>query len=359
MRGDLSNGLPWLAVAGRHVVTAASREPVLLRGLNRSGLEYAEPGARRFLESAGISEPEISWMAGEWRANIIRVPFNQDWVLNGRGDEPPAAYLAAIDQVIFWASRAGAYTLLDLQWLDADSVCGRNQDGSPNRVPALPTLDSLVAWRRLASRYRDEPAVLFDVFNEPHDPIAGDPTVLEGIREDGTVFPLDTGRVTMADWQPWARQLVRAIRRERPSSPIFVSGVSWAYDLRGMPLTIAEGSSEAFADLVYSTHVYPWCGRPGWNIRRPWGVVPSGPLTWKEAFGRLARAAPVFVAEWGGGSAHVGWGDTLVRYLDRLGLGWTAWSWSDSPRLVVDAQAHRYEPTVFGGLVRRALIGEA
>jgi hypothetical protein len=358
MRGDLSNGLRRLTVEGRQIVTTPSREPVLLRGLNRSGLEYSEPDGRGFLESAGISEAEISWMARDWGANIIRLPFNQDWILNGRGDCPPAAYLEALDQVIFWASRAGAYTLLDLQWLDADVVRGHNPDGSPNRVPSLPTLDSLAAWRTLAVRYREEPAVLFDLFNEPHDPIAADPTVLEGIREDGTLFPLEGRRVTMAEWQPWARQLVREIRREHARSLIFVSGVSWAYDLRGMPLTIAAGSSEHFADLVYSTHVYPWCGNPGWSLRGPWPVGPRA-LTWKEAFGRLARVAPVFVAEWGGGSAHVGWGETLVRYLRRLGVGWAAWSWSDAPRLVVDAQAQRYEPTRFGSVVRRALIGEA
>lgn len=359
MRGDLSNGLQRLTVEGRKIVTTPSREPVLLRGLNRSGLEYSEPDGRGFLESAGISEPEIAWMARDWGANIIRLPFNQDWILNGRGASPPAAYLEALDQVIFWASRAGAYTLLDLQWLDADVVRGHNPDGSPNRVPSLPTPDSLAAWRALAVRYREEPAVLFDLFNEPHDPIAADRTMLEGINDDGSLFPLDGRRVSMAEWQPWARQLVRAIRREHARSLIFVSGVSWAYDLRGMPLTIAEGSSEPFADLVYSTHVYPWCGTPGWTIRGPWPVSSRAPLRWNEAFGRLARVAPVFVAEWGGESAHVGWGETLVRYLRRLGVGWAAWSWSDAPRLVVDAQAQRYEPTRFGSVVRRALIGEA
>ena len=355
MRGGLSSGLPWLAVDGREIVTAESREPVLLRGLNRSGLEYAEPAERGFLDTAGITEAEIAWMVREWGANIIRVPFNQDWTLNGRVDHPAAEYLAALDQVIFWASRAGAYTLLDLQWLDADRVRGFNQNGSPNRVPSLPTLDSLLTWSTLAARYRDEPAVLFDVFNEPHDPIPGDPTVLDGIREDGTLFTLQGRRVSMMEWQPWARQLVRTIRRQHPNSMIFVSGVSWAYDLRGMPLTTEDGSSDLFSNIVYSTHVYPWCGNPAWKATGRWRFGPKASPTWKEAFGRLARLVPVFVAEWGGSSTHVGWGETLVRYLSKLGLGWAAWSWSDAPRLVVDAQAHRYEPTAFGRVVRRAL----
>src|SRR5688572_32874906 len=118
MPGDLSSGLARLAISGRQIVTDAG-QPISLRGVNRSGLEYAEPGALGFLESCGLSEAEVCWIVREWRANILRIPFNQDWALNGRGTFSPAEYLDSIDRVIFWASRAGAYTLLDLQWLDA------------------------------------------------------------------------------------------------------------------------------------------------------------------------------------------------------------------------------------------------
>ena len=355
----LSNGLPWLATAGRQIIQDVSREPLLLRGLNRSGLEYAEPDARGFLDAACTSEREIEYMTREWSANIIRIPFNQDWALNGRGAYTAADYLDAIDRLIEWTSRAGAYTLLDLQWLDADAVRGHNPDGSPNRVAALPTLDSIALWRTLARRYRDEPAVLFDLFNEPHDPILDDDTPLEGIGEDGATFPLRRRRVTMAEWQPWARHLVNAIRDEHPRSLIFVAGIAWGYDLRGMPLTVTNGSSEVFPNIVYSAHVYPWCGPPPGVRPRDHASFSSRSLNWTQAFGCLSPSAPVFVAEWGGATEHVSWGETLARYLRRLGLGWTAWSWSDHPRLVLDAQTQRYDATAFGRLVRRSLTVSA
>lgn len=355
MPGELSHGLPPLATSGRAIVGALDGGPVRLRGVNRSGLEYAEPVGMSFLDGARISAAEIDYIVRDWRANIIRLPFNQDWALHGRDGVTADAYLDALDQVIYWASRAGAYTLLDLQWLDADVIRGRNRDGSANRVAALPTRDSITVWATLADRYRDEPAVLFDIFNEPHDPLRDDPTGLQAIRDDGTLTWLEGRRVTMAEWQPWARQLVTAIRREHPRGLVFVSGVAWAYDLRDVPLAVADGSSTFFPDVVYSTHVYPWCGHP---VRARWGRSPHAPraaLSWAEAFGRLSREVPVFVAEWGGESGHLRWGETLARYLRRLDLGWTAWSWSDYPRLVVDAQSGNYEPTEFGDLVRRAL----
>jgi hypothetical protein len=115
----------------------------------------------------------------------------------------------------------------------------------------------------------------------------------------------------------------------------------------------------------------PWLAAAGRQIvavgsQRPLllrGVNRSG-LEYAEPDARDLRnprpgLMPVFVSEWGGGTQHVGWGETLVRYLRRLGIGWTAWSWSDRPRLVLDAQAQRYEPTDFGRVVRRCLTGVA
>ena len=350
----LSNQLPWLAASGRAIVTAGSTQPIHLRGINRSGLEYAEPGQNGFLEAAAISQSEIDRIVGGWGANLLRIPFNQDWALNGRGSFSAEAYLDALDRIVSWASRAGAYTLLDLHWLDADITRGSNSDGSFNRVPALPNAGSIEVWERLAERYRNEPAVLFDIFNEPHSPIRGDTASYDSIDDEGHLAPLKGRSVTMRVWQAWARRLVRAIRGSHPRSLIFVPGIDWAYDLRGMPLSIADGSTEVFQNIVYSTHVYPWCGPPRTRRRRLWFAAQQ-PLTWREAFGSLARRAPVFIGEWGGRSDHVQWGEALARYARRLGVGWAAWSWSDRPRLVQNAQMQRYEETDFGRVVRRHL----
>ena len=43
MRGELSAGLPRLGTADRYVVSLRTGARVRLRGVNRSGLEYAAP----------------------------------------------------------------------------------------------------------------------------------------------------------------------------------------------------------------------------------------------------------------------------------------------------------------------------
>lgn len=191
MNRELSNSLPWLTTSGNRILSAATGTPVTLRGVNRSGLEYAGPDEQGFLSGAAISRMEIEVIVRQWRCNIIRLPFNQDFVLRGRNGRSGEEYQRALDQVIFWASSFGAYTLLDLQWLNADQIYG----GGGNHVAPLPNFESIELWTTLAQRYKEEPAVLFDLFNEPHDRLNDDPFPLN--REDGSTYPDSQRKVTM------------------------------------------------------------------------------------------------------------------------------------------------------------------
>jgi endoglucanase len=321
MNGRLSNGLPRLATSDKRIIDLATGAPIILRGVNRSGLEYAGPDEQGFLSGAAISRSEIQSIVQDWGCNIIRLPFNQDFVLRGRDGRSGEEYQSALDQVIYWASMFGAYTLLDLQWLDADRIYGGNR----NFVAPLPNTQSIELWTLLSRRYKDEPAVLYDIFTEPHDRLNDDPLPLN--RDDGTTYAADQRSVTMAEWQPWAHTLTSAIRAENADSLVFIPGINWAYDLRGMPMNLAN--------IVYSSHVYSNKG-----------------MEWPEAFGDLSQTSPVFVGEFGGDDtpADLDFGRRLVEYMRQLGIGWTAWSWYNEPLLV-----SRYAATQFGAIVRQQL----
>jgi endoglucanase len=352
VNGEISHGLPPLRCSGNRIVNAVTAELVTLRGVNRSGLEYAEPRERGFLASAGMSRAEIEMIVREWGASILRLPFNQDWALRGRGAFSAESYRQALDNVMAWAAEFGAYTLLDLQWLDADTEFGLNSDGSPNRVAPLPNSASIELWAMLAERYRDEPAVLFDLFNEPHSPLEDHNDPIYFVGEDGKLEETDpreydvgrNGRprddlreVTADDWNRWAALLTSAIRKIHPASLIFVSGVDWGFDLRGVRVRSHDMDAP---NIVYSAHVYPSRSRFDWSRR----------------FGHICVDRPLFIGEWGGGEQDILWGSRLAAYMNRFACGWTAWSWADFPRLVDDAQSDDYTPTVFGSLVRAELL---
>src|SRR6516165_5888115 len=118
MNGELSHGLAALATSGNRIVNADTGAVVTLRGVNRSGLEHAGPDEHGFLSGAAISRSEIEVIVRDWKCNVVRLPFNQDFVLRGCRNRSGEEYQRAIDQVIYWNSLYGAYTILDLQWLD-------------------------------------------------------------------------------------------------------------------------------------------------------------------------------------------------------------------------------------------------
>jgi endoglucanase len=327
--GRLSHNLPRLAVAGNKIVIKDTGRPVLLRGVNLSGLEYSSPDGATALTQAQIDEAVLAEITRNWNANIIRLPLNQSWALEREGYDP-TSYRQALELVIETAAKLGAYTLVDLQWLNATKPRGI-VNGKNNYVPPLPDPDSIALWRQLSEQWRDESAILYDIFTEPHDPLPVDAEPLYGIRADQSTFPLSIRKVTAGEWLPWARHLISAIRGQIADAVIFVSGTNWGYDLRDCVMPDVP-------NLVYSTHAYAWKGH-----------------NWNRAFGHLAASVPLFASEWGGTDDDLDWGTTLANYFNTHEMGWTAWSWSDQPRLIEYPSEPPFRPTPFGSLVRERL----
>lgn len=278
--------LPWLHTQGNRIVNADD-EPVMLCGVNRSGLEYNKRGE-------GISLEEVTYIRNNWKAQIIRLPFNQDWITNDM------SYEAYFDTVIGWVNNNDMYAMLDLQW-----------ENTKVRIPKIPNIESVDMWKMLATKYKDNPGVLYDIHNEAHD-------------------------TTWDAWRERASQIIEGIQSVHPKALIFVSGLDWAYDLRGW-----QEQPLPYDNIVYSTHPYFFKGEP-------WA--------WDEYFGDFSETRPVFAGEFGGGKDNLEWGSKLLDYFAQKQIGWTAWSWQDQPHLTLD---DRRTPTEFGELVKQALIKHA
>lgn len=300
MRGELSHGLPELLTSGNRILRADTMNPILLRGINRSGLEYSEPSAAGFLAGAQFTEDELREIVLNWHANIVRLPFNQDWCLRGRGSHSAEEYLASLDQVISWAAALGAYTILDLQWLDADTAYGYTEDQyhvqRANHVPPTPNADTILLWRTLAERYQNEPAVLFDLLNEPHDALADDFLPIHLVGSDGEILDSYDRVVGPEEWVPWAAHLTAEVRKIRPNGILLVGGVDWAFDLRRIRVNAPN--------IVYSAHIYS--NRKSHHWAKALGA-------WNEV--------PIFVGEWGGKEEDWEFGRKLAGLMRERGLG--------------------------------------
>jgi endoglucanase len=334
-----------LKVAGTRIITS-SNQPVTLRGVNAASLEWTSNGERHILRS-------VNTAIQEWRVNIIRLPLAQDrWF--GKAPEQKddgVAYRSLVREIIDTCATQACYIALDLHWSD----CG--EWGTNIAQHSMPDQNSVTFWKDCAAAYRNHPAVIFDLYNEPHDVTwdiwlkggtitdrpnnrrAGPPRTYEAV---GMQKLLDTVRAT------GARNLVIA------------GGLNWAYDfsgiLEGRQLSDPEGNG-----VLYANHAY---NNKGHSVE-----------TWIKRMEQATAKLPVIVSEYGGsggpnrriprfgapGRASNPTGDDwllhVMQALDDHHWSWIAWDFHPSagPTLI---SGWDYTATPdFGIFVKQALAG--
>ena len=411
---------PRLMVSGNKLIKGKRSGPsqrtqkkpgIVLRGVNFSGLQYREPTwgtpegnpSKRWWQATGITQARIQEIAS-WGANILRLPINQDWVLNGVRKMSAIDYLKDIDQIVDWAASAGMYTLLDLQVLDSHTYPKKN------RTQPMPDNLSLLFWRILSGRYEKDPAVLYDLCNEPHKPKNNRKQIYE-TKQRGYWPPTGMGWIKL--WHEWARQLEGVIHHANKDAVIFVSGIGgpcYAASLRNMPVPrkpLYMKNPRPISNAVYSCHIYYHANDDGDGVDDSQGnqIGTANASHWDHWFGfkSLREKHPIFLGELGAEpkdfnpnfdglspadkqkviNKMLKWGKNLFSYLNKLhkqtgnqwpGLaGWTSWSWGDNPYLVSRTKYkkgnytyRRYDtvtvgkrqvhvPTEFGNLVKAEL----
>ncbi len=246
-------GLPWLRVAGQHIVTQAD-EPVLLRGvgvggwlnmenfitgypstesLQRAAMRQAmgeeayQAFFRQFTESF-FGDADARYLAS-LGANCVRVPVNYRLLAD---DAEP---LRVRDSGLSWLDRAvgtcaahGLYTVLDLHALPGGQNAHWHSDNPTHRAgfwEQRDFQDRVVAlWEAIARHFSGNPAVAgYNPINEPADP---------------------TGAVI----GPVYARLASAIREVDPRHILFLDGNRYGTDFSAL--------GDVLPNTVYAVHDY-------------------------------------------------------------------------------------------------------
>ena len=317
-------GLPPLRVEGNRLKNpqgAVAR----LTGVNIASLEWNSRG-ENVLKSLSVA-------VDEWGANLIRLPLAQDRWFGRTKDQPDggAAYRKLVQEVVQAAAAKRCYVLLDLHWSNA-GAWGQNIGQH-----FMPDDNSTAFWEAVAAAYANHPAVLFGLYNEPHD------VSWEVWRNGGTVSEKQ-GKAPGGKLQyhtPGMQKLLDVCRGQGAKNLIVAGGLDWAYDLAA----IAKGSALADAKgqgVIYDTHIYPW------------------KKDWDRHVGVVLDKYPVLVGE--AGCEPRGkeedpktWAPKILDYIEKHQLQWTAWDLHPAagPCLI---QNWNYTPTPHWGVpVKKAL----
>jgi endoglucanase len=281
----------------------------------RDGVEH------RFV---GISRPSLEWnpqgenlferdyqAIASWGANVVRIPLSQvswrDW----------AAYPRTVDRQIEWAQKYGMDVILDLHWSEGPG----GEPGQQRMADAY----SRTFWEGVATRYKDNGGVLFELYNEPHD-VSWDVWRSGGQSGDG---------FTVVGMQA----LYNVVRATGAENLVIIGGLDHAYDLKGIRTHRINGTN-----IVYATHPYDFANKQ--------------PGNWPNDFGFLAATDPVMITEFGvtTGDCGTNYYTSVLNYADQNRIHWIAWAWYPNgcnfPSLITDWTG---TPTAAGTVVRQRM----
>jgi len=285
---------PWIGVRGNQLVNREG-EPVRLLGMNRSGTEYTCQQGYGFFDGPADSA-SIAVMTS-WRINAVRVPLNETCWLGINRIEAGlggAAYRRAIHAWVQRLEAAGLYVVLDLH------VAAPGPKQAVGIIPMADADHAVDFWRSVASEFRTDRAILFDLYNEPHD--VGWRCWARGCEEEGE--HVGAYRAT------GMRQLVAAVRSTGARQPILLGGVGWARNLDRWLEHLPEDPENA---LVASNHTY--------DFAACFAVC-------RADLERIARRHPVVTGELGQGDCRHDYIDDYMRWADRNGISYLAWTWN-------------------------------
>lgn len=302
-----------ISVSGNQLVDE-SGAPVRLIGVNRSGSEYAcssDDGAGGFgyaFFQGAVNDRAVKAM-GKWKINAVALPLNEACWLGGIGGLNPdfsgEPYREAIEQYVARLNAHGIYVVLRL----SGTGPGEHVYGSAPGDSEMPMADadhSLDFWTSVAERFRDNHAVLFHAYDEPHN--IDFPCALNGcpVNADGS-----EGEPRFGPFQAVGHQaIVDTIRATGATQPIIVSGIGFAGDLSEWetykPVDPLNSIAAGWNDFDYSK-----------NLRSS-----------RDDLERVSAAYPIVIGGFGDTDCNSDFSTKLMNFADGLGISYLAWTWN-------------------------------
>jgi len=298
----------------RNALVDGAGRTVRLLGVNRSSFEYA--CAQGWGMWAGPTDTTAITAMTTWHINAVRLPLNEACWLGLPSVKPQyraGPYRRAVLAFVQRLHAAGLYVIVDLHWNApaARRALGQQRQADADHSPAF--------WRSVATAFRKDPAVLFDLYNEPHG-------ISWRCWRDGCR--------TSDGWKTAGmQQLVNAVRATGATQPLLAGGVDWANDLSGW---LQWRPRDPAGQLAASVHVYDA------------SVCASEPC-WDSTIGVVAKQVPVVSGEIGEEDCAHEFIDSYMSWADAHGVSYLAWSWNvwdcSLPGLLDDYDG---TPTPFG-----------
>jgi endoglucanase len=342
-----------IKIVGNHFVNGDG-QTIRLLGVNHQSFEFACVDG--FGYDDGLMDDADAAAIASWKTNAVRVPLNEDcWLgINGQPNSNGGAdqtltvdgYRQAVQNYVADLNARGLYAILDLHW----SAPGANV--AMNQQP-MPDVDHSGAfWSSVASTFKDNPAVVFDLYNEPYDPTdmrsgsdmnAGDKVswdcwengglpdlpapgppgadcVTQAVDGDGNPLP---GSYRVAGMQ----LLLNAVRQAGATQPIMTGGLNFSNDLSQWA---THAPNDPLNQEAASMHAYS-----GQECSDQNPQANGLDACFSQVVAPIAQNVPVVIGEFGQNATaplcnapgDQSYDSNLMNWADQNGVSYTAWGW--------------------------------
>ena len=312
-RGRSLTTLRGIRVSGHNLVNGLGA-PIQLRGVNRSGTEYACVQGWGIFD--GPSDAGSVKTIASWHVNIVRVPLNEDcWLgINGiKAAYSSANYRDAILSYVGLLHRYGMYAELSLMWGAPGSYRATDQPAAPDQShsPAM--------WASMATAFRHDPNVILAPWGEP---TVGWSCFMRSGCDNQATFGPNRAHYRTASMQ----QAVDRMRGAGYGGVIAIPCINYANACGKLPNgSLYRGSTwlrsrttDPAKQLIAEAHVY------GKNSC-------ATAACFNSSMAPITKVLPLIFGETGEtydasdcGSHYV---STFMDWADRHGVGYETWTW--------------------------------
>jgi endoglucanase len=301
-----------LAVRSNQLVNWAG-EPVVLRGADTSGSEYACVSEKSIFDgSEEASESSIDAMQA-WGFDAARVELNEScWlgVQNVKAAYSGRVYQQAIERYVADLNAAGMYVIIDLHFSStgaARKATGQEPMPDERYAPAF--------WSSVAEAFKGDPAVILDLFNEPYPNHNTDSQAAWKCDLEGSAGGTCSGFKYQAAGM---QQLLNAVRGTGATNVVMIGGPQFAGDLDQW---LQYEPVDPLHQLAASIHIY-------WKDAKSPEFSPCfASSCWREVLAPLSTRVPIVVGEFGELDCADALYPPFLDFADSHGISYLAWAW--------------------------------
>jgi hypothetical protein len=178
----------------------------------------------------------------------------------------------------------------------------------------MPDQRSITFWSEVAARYKDNPLVAFELYNEPHS------ISWKTWRNGGYVS--DASRTPPIGWlAPGMQELYNVVRRTGARNLVFVSVNHWSSQFPPNQYLISG------YNIVYTEHAFLCPAEPPPACH----IQPDNPanIVYYDYWASFIRKHPVVMAEFGWPDPTDGrFNRAMIAWAEKKGIGWIVYNWA-------------------------------